>query len=218
MAERLRELGVTVRIEVVPSGIDVARFGAGRRDEALRARLGAAPGRPAPALRRPTGEGEERRAALRGAARMPAIASLKLVVAGDGPLREELERWLRELGRRAADDVSRRRRRATSCPTSTPVPTRSSCRARPRRKASSSPRRWRPARYVIAADAPQNRDVLGGAGRVVPPTPEAFAARPLPIWLPGRDGSRRERREARAAALFDRGPDRPDARRSMRAW
>jgi alpha-1,6-mannosyltransferase len=30
--------------------------------------------------------------------------------------------------------------------------------------------------YVIAADAPQNREVLGDAGLVVPATPEAFAA------------------------------------------
>ena len=40
MAARLRALRVTVPIEVVPSGIDVARFGAGRRDESLRVRLG----------------------------------------------------------------------------------------------------------------------------------------------------------------------------------
>ncbi len=30
--------------------------------------------------------------------------------------------------------------------------------------------------YVIAADAPQNRDVLGDAGALVPATPEAFAS------------------------------------------
>ena len=41
MAQRLREVGVRARIEIVPSGIDVARFGAGRRNEPLRARLGA---------------------------------------------------------------------------------------------------------------------------------------------------------------------------------
>ena len=29
---------------------------------------------------------------------------------------------------------------------------------------------------VIASDAPQNRDVLGGAGRLVPATAEAFAS------------------------------------------
>ncbi len=41
MAARLRELGVTVRVETVPSGIDVARFAAGRRREDLRAQAGA---------------------------------------------------------------------------------------------------------------------------------------------------------------------------------
>ncbi|MBV8198982.1 MAG: glycosyltransferase, partial [Candidatus Eremiobacteraeota bacterium] len=44
MAAHLRQLGVTVRIEVVPSGIDVAFFGSGRRDAALRRRLGVADG------------------------------------------------------------------------------------------------------------------------------------------------------------------------------
>ncbi len=28
---------------------------------------------------------------------------------------------------------------------------------------------------IVAADAPQNREVLGDAGSAVPPTPEAFA-------------------------------------------
>ena len=60
MATRLRELGVTVRLEIIPSGIDVARFGAGRRDESLRARIGRRSARPAALIRRPAGEGEER--------------------------------------------------------------------------------------------------------------------------------------------------------------
>ena len=41
MGARLRDLGVTVRVEVVPSGIDVHRFGSGHRDERLRRRVGA---------------------------------------------------------------------------------------------------------------------------------------------------------------------------------
>ena len=56
MAAHLRELGVTARIEVVPSGIDVARFGAGRRDEALRGAGGRAPSDRLLLLRRATGQ------------------------------------------------------------------------------------------------------------------------------------------------------------------
>jgi len=41
MRERLRELGVRTRIDVVASAIDGARFAAGRRSAALRAQLGA---------------------------------------------------------------------------------------------------------------------------------------------------------------------------------
>lgn len=41
IAGRLREIGVSARIEVIPSGIDVARFAGGRRSSAVRALLGA---------------------------------------------------------------------------------------------------------------------------------------------------------------------------------
>ena len=51
--------------------------------------------------------------------------------------------------------------------------------------------------FVIAADAPQNREVLGNAGRVVDPTAEAFAE----AFQPMANGSRSDAREARTAAL-----------------
>ncbi len=66
------------------------RRGAPRRGAALAARSG--PRRSFAPLRRPAREGEECRTAARGACAARATTSLKLVVAGDGPLRAELER------------------------------------------------------------------------------------------------------------------------------
>jgi 1,2-diacylglycerol 3-alpha-glucosyltransferase len=173
MAERLRELGVTVRIEVVPSGIDIARFGAGRRDEALRAGAGAGPsdrlllyvGRLAK---------EKNIDLLFRALAYAGDASLKLVVAGEGPLREELEASARALGVAPQTTflgiVPRNELPnfyASADAFVMPSTTETQGLVIAEALAAGA--------YVIAADAPQNREVLGGAGQVVPPTPEAFA-------------------------------------------
>jgi 1,2-diacylglycerol 3-alpha-glucosyltransferase len=173
MADRLRELGVTVRIEVVPSGIDVARFGAGRRDEALRAGAGAGPsdrlllyvGRLAK---------EKNIDLLFRALAYAGDPSLKLVVAGEGPLREELEAFARALGVAPQTTflgiVPRNELPnfyASADAFVMPSTTETQGLVIAEALAAGA--------YVIAADAPQNRDVLGDAGLVVPPTPEAFA-------------------------------------------
>jgi 1,2-diacylglycerol 3-alpha-glucosyltransferase len=173
MGERLRELGVTVRIEVVPSGIDVARFGAGRRDEALRVDAGAGPndrlllyvGRLAK---------EKNIELLFRALASAGDASLKLAVAGEGPLREELEACARALGVAPQttflgivprNDLPNFYASADAFVMPSTTETQGLVLAEALAAGA----------YVIAADAPQNRDVLGGAGVVVPPTPEAFA-------------------------------------------
>jgi 1,2-diacylglycerol 3-alpha-glucosyltransferase len=173
MAERLRELGVTVRIEVVPSGIDIARFGAGRRDEALRAGAGAGPndrlllyvGRLAK---------EKNIDLLFRALASAGDPSLKIVVAGEGPLREELEASARALGvaRQTTflgivprDELPNLYASADAFVMPSTTETQGLVLAEALAAGA----------YVIAADAPQSREVLGGAGLVVPPTPEAFA-------------------------------------------
>jgi 1,2-diacylglycerol 3-alpha-glucosyltransferase len=173
MADRLRELGVTVRMEIVPSGIDIARFGAGRRDEGLRARAGAAPsdllllyvGRLAK---------EKNIDLLFRALASAGNASLKLVVAGDGPLREELELAARALGvagqTKFLGIVPRNELPnlyASADAFVMPSTTETQGLVQAEALAAGA--------YVIAADAPQNRDVLGEAGLVVAPTSEAFA-------------------------------------------
>ncbi|HEY5425884.1 MAG TPA: glycosyltransferase, partial [Candidatus Tumulicola sp.] len=97
MATRLRELGVTVRLEVVPSGIDVRWFGAGRRDEALRARVGAGLGdRLVLCVSRLAKE--KNIELLLEAMALANEPSLRLVIAGDGPARQALEERARECG------------------------------------------------------------------------------------------------------------------------
>jgi 1,2-diacylglycerol 3-alpha-glucosyltransferase len=173
MATRLRELGVTARIEIVPSGIDVARFGAGCRDEALRSRLGVGPGdRLLLSVGRLAKE-KNLELLVRALARA-RDDSLKLIVAGDGPQRHELERLAREcgvassvrfLGVVARNDLPNLYASADAFLMSSTTETQGLVLA----EALAAGAR------VIAADAPQNRDVLGSAGLLVPVTAEAFA-------------------------------------------
>lgn len=97
MREHLESVGVTARIEVVPSGIDLGLFEAGRRSDALRAELGAAPGdRLALCVSRIAREKNLERV-LEALARLPD-QSVKLALVGDGPAREWLELRADELG------------------------------------------------------------------------------------------------------------------------
>lgn len=173
MATRLRELGVTARLEIVPSGIDVARFSGGRRDEALRSRLGVEPhdrlllfvGR----LAREKNV-ELLLRALAGA----ADNSLKLVIAGDGPLRHELGHLAAEIGIGAStrflgsvprDELPDLYASADAFVMPSVTETQGLVLAEALAAGA----------YVVAADAPQNRDVLGSAGRLVPASVQGFA-------------------------------------------
>jgi len=173
MALRLRELGVTARIEIVPSGIDVEHFGSGKRDEALRARLGARPG---DRLLLSVGRlaREKNVELLLDALALTGDESLKLAVAGDGPTRGDLEQRANDLG------IGRRTRflgavsradlpdlYASADAFAMPSTTETQGLVQAEALAAGA--------YVIAADAPQNADVLGSAGRLVPATPAAFA-------------------------------------------
>ncbi len=195
MAAHLRQLGVTARIEIVPSGIDVARFGAGRRDDALRARMGLGPG---DRLLLYVGRlaREKNLEVLIRALAHARDDSLKLIVAGDGPHRDELERLAREsgvsgvtrfLGVVARDELPDLYASADLFLMPSTTETQGLVLAEALAAGA----------FVIAADAPQNRDVLGTAGLVVAPTPEAFAAALRRVSL----GTRPEAAEARRVAL-----------------
>jgi glycosyltransferase involved in cell wall biosynthesis len=173
MTKHLRELGVTARIEVVPSGIDVVRFGRGRRDESLRAGLGANPGdRLILCVCRLAKEKNVE--ALVDALALCGNADIKLAIAGDGPAREELEEHARERGvdarirflgvveREQLPDLY-----ASADAFVMPSTTETQGLVQAEALAAGA--------YVIAADAAPNRDVLGAAGCIVEPTAEGFA-------------------------------------------
>jgi glycosyltransferase involved in cell wall biosynthesis len=90
MRERLRELGVVTRIEVVPSAIDDARFANGRRNANDRARLGANDcTRVIIAVAR---LGREKNLGVAIDALAALDDDVALAIVGDGPQRDELER------------------------------------------------------------------------------------------------------------------------------
>ncbi len=96
MRERLLELGVYRRVEVVPSGIDLHRFGAGRRREDLRRRLGVRAGERL--LLCVSRLGREKNIELLLDAIAHVKAPVRLVIAGEGPDRQVLQSRARELG------------------------------------------------------------------------------------------------------------------------
>jgi 1,2-diacylglycerol 3-alpha-glucosyltransferase len=173
MATRLRDLGVTARIEIVASGIDIPLFAAGRYDETLRARAGARSGdRLLLCVSRLAKE--KNIALLLQALARANDPSIKLVIAGDGPAREELEGLAQAIG------VAERTRflgvvaheqlpdlYASANAFVMPSTTETQGLVQAEALAAGA--------YVIAADAPQNRDVMGEDALIVAPVPEAFA-------------------------------------------
>jgi glycosyltransferase involved in cell wall biosynthesis len=174
MESHLRDLGVTTRIEVVPSGIELALFAAGRRDEALRARLGVGAG-----LRMVLAAGRLAREknlelSLEAFARL-ADPSARLVLVGDGLHRRSLERTALRLGiaRRTtfAGEFAREALPDIYASADALLFTSSSETqglVLVEALAAGAP--------VVAVDTPQTRDVLGGSGTIVPPDAAAIAA------------------------------------------
>lgn len=174
MASRLRELGVTARIEIVPSGVDLRFFASGRRDDAARSandvhygeRLLLYVGRLAK---------EKNIELLLRALALAEDARLKLVIAGDGPVRDELETIARELSvwrqTRFLGAVARDRLPDLyACADAFLMPSTTETQGLVLAEALAA------GLHIIAADAAPNRDVLGDAGTIVPSTAQAFCA------------------------------------------
>ena len=173
MAKHLRHIGVETRIEVVPSGIDVERFGAGRRDVSLRKRLRLKSGERLLLLVSRLAREKNIDLALAALARAND-PSLKLVIAGDGPAREELEQRAVDLG--VADAVSflgvvpRAQLPdlyATADAFVFPSTTETQGLVQAEALAAGS--------YAIVADCAANREVVGDAARIAAATVAAFA-------------------------------------------
>lgn len=205
MAERLRVLGVRARIEVLPSGIDVAFFARGERRDDVRARLGASPDQSLILCVGRLGREKNLELALDAFARLGDARS-RLAIVGDGPHREALQRRAREARISSRTTFALEYARAdlpdvyasadaflfTSGSETQGLVLVEALAAR-------AP--------VVAVDTPQTRDVLGPAGSVVPGDPAALAAE-LRNVLGGRRrsgalGSQVARRYD-AAALGDR--------------
>ncbi len=173
IARHLRELGVEVRIAVVPTGIDVDRFAAGQRDERLRRRLGVpSDGRLVLFVSRLARE--KNIDVLLQALADAKDSSLVLVIAGDGPQREELERLAVELriaervvflGVVARNDLPDLYASADAFVFPSTTETQGLVQAEALAAGA----------FVIAADAQPNREVLGDAARIVAPDRAAFA-------------------------------------------
>lgn len=172
MRERLYELGVTAPVEVIPSGIDLRRFAAGRRSETLRRELGVGNGERMLLFVSRLAREKNVELLLRALARTPA--SLKLIIAGDGPEREALQTMTAECGIsgrvRFLGEVDRDRlpdlyASADAFVFASMTETQGLVLAEALAAGS----------LVLAADAPQVRDVLGGAGELLRPSAEAFA-------------------------------------------
>jgi glycosyltransferase involved in cell wall biosynthesis len=174
MLERLRELGVTSRIAVVPSSIDVGAFAAGRRSAAVRALL-------APPLEGPLAlvvsrlAREKNLEAAIGALACARTPGIRLAIVGEGPHRAALEAYA------AARGLAGRVRFVGALPrTALPdvyasadafvFPSTSETQGLVIAEALAAGLR------VVAADTPAMRETLGTGGVVVAPNPAALAA------------------------------------------
>jgi glycosyltransferase involved in cell wall biosynthesis len=173
MQERLLQLGVTANVEVIPSGIDLRVFNAGRRSQEVRRDLGIREGERMLLFVSRLAREKNVDVLVRAIAR--AHVPSRLIVAGEGPEREALEQLAAECG-------VRERVHFLGAVTREHLPdlyasadafvfasvTETQGLVLVEALAAGTP--------VLAADAPQVREVLGGAGKLVAPTPDAFAA------------------------------------------
>lgn len=97
MLVRLREIGVTSRIAVVPSSIDVAAFAAGRRSAAVRALLGGVDRAPLALVVSRLAREKNLEAAI-AALGLARTAHARLAIVGEGPHRAALEAFATERG------------------------------------------------------------------------------------------------------------------------
>ncbi len=170
MEARLRGLGVTAPIAVIPTGIDVERFAAGRRNEAMRERLGAAK---LVLLVSRLAREKNIDLAIQALARLED-PGVHLVLAGEGPERASLGETARAAGvegrvhflghvqRQELPDLY-----ASSDAFVFPSFTETQGLVLAEALVAGLP--------IVAVDTPQSRDVLEGHGLLVSPRSDAVA-------------------------------------------
>ncbi len=172
MREHLIDLGVTVRVEIIPSGIDLTQFGSGTRSAQLRASLGVREGERM--LLFVSRLAREKNVDLLIDAMRECKVPARLIIAGDGPERAALEaraaeyrvaeriRFLGAVERGELPDLY-----ASADAFVFPSVTETQGLVLVEALAAGT--------LVVAADAEPVREVLDGAGHLVPPTAGAFA-------------------------------------------
>lgn len=172
MREHLLDLGVTVRVEVIPSGIDLSQFSSGTRNAALRASLGVREGERM--LLFVSRLAREKNVDLLLDAVRASSVPVRLVIGGDGPERPALQVRAAECG--IADRIvflgSVERHKLPDLYASAdafvfPSVTETQGLVLVEALAAGA--------LVIAADAPPVREVLAGAGRLVAANAASFA-------------------------------------------
>lgn len=173
MRGHLLDLGVTVRVEVIPSGIDLRLFGSGTRTASIRQSLGVRAGERL--LLFVSRLAREKNVELLLDAVRESSVPVRLAIGGDGPERAALEAKAAEYG--IADRVifmgAIERHKLPDLYASAdafvfPSVTETQGLVLVEALAAGA--------LVIAADAPPVREVLDGAGRLVRPQAHAFAA------------------------------------------
>jgi len=178
----------------VPSAIDVEHFAAGRRDDALRARLGVGEGQRLLLVVSRIAPEKNIDLALRALAGT-GNPDLILAVGGSGPALDEMRalaaalgiaertRFLGAIERAELPDLY-----ASADAFVFPSTTETQGLVQIEAMAAGC--------LVVAADTPQNRDVVGSAGILVPPDTDAFAAALAKLQAP----SEAQKAAARQAA------------------
>ncbi|HEY9181304.1 MAG TPA: glycosyltransferase [Candidatus Baltobacteraceae bacterium] len=172
MRDHLADLGVSVRVEVIPSGIDLRQFNSGTRSAALREKLGVRSGERM--LLFVSRLAREKNVDLLVDAVRACSVPVRLIIAGDGPERASLEQRAAESGvadrivflgpveRHALPDLY-----ASADAFVFASVTETQGLVLVEALAAGA--------LVIAAEAPPVREVVDGAGQLVPPDARAFA-------------------------------------------
>ncbi len=174
METRLRDMGVHARIEVVPSGIDVAAFANGTRQETVRALLGARNGEKIVLFVGRLGREKNVELALEAFARL-SDPRARFVAIGDGPHREALERFAMRAG------IAERVLFTGELPRDTLPDAYASADAfvfasRTETQGLVLVEALAARLPIVAVDTPATRDVLGDAAAIVPGDAFALAA------------------------------------------
>ncbi len=192
MERLLLEMGVRTQIVVVPSGIDVAAFAAGRRRDEVRAALGAVPGAKLGLAVGRLGREKNLELVLAAFARTE-LADARLAIVGEGPHRVPLEALAERLGIARRVTFAREFSRA-DLPDAYASADAFAFASRSDTQGLVLAEALAAGIPIVAVDVPQTREVLRGSGSLCADDPAALAAALAAAFVRPRDaGAGRDR-------------------------